>query len=362
MRHVAWILLALAACQAQGDYTRAASEEARANMDRLHAGTEYDQALRQFESGDFARALDTVNSCIARIPQAPKGHLLRARILIEQGELSAARAALQGGAELAPDDSEFPYLEGVVHEQLGDLEAAVVAYQRASSLEPGRAEVMLAEAEVLAQLGRVDEARALLDTDAGEFAGHAGFRQTLGHLVLLEGDLDQAAQLFGEAAILSPADPAILEDLARAQVALGKCAEALHTLALIQPGARRQNLRRLQAYCFVQNRQPVEARSLLLELTSAEGGARDRHSWELMADVALMLNDDRLLRTAAERLIQTGPECSEGYLALALWKRRTGDLKGALLSTREAMRRAPEDPTPAQLEQILLRDPAVAGE
>lgn len=360
-RAVILAALALAACQAQGDYTRAGSEEARANMDRLHAGTDYDLALRLFETGDLERALATVDRCIELVPDTEKSHLLRARILIELGELLPALDALRRCAELAPGDSELPYLIGVVQEQLGDAEAALSAYEAASGLAPDRAEVILARSEILVQLGRLDEARGLLDVSAGPFAGCAGFRQALGHIALLEDDLERAAVLFGEAAILSPASPGIVEDLARVLVALGRYPEALATLDHLPFGDRNDGLRRLQAYCHVQNNQPVEARKLLIELTREPGGAADFESWRLLVDVALLLGDDRLLRTAADRLIQIGPASPEGFLALAIWKRRAGDLEGALLSTRQATERSPGDPTSAHLEALLQHDLAKAG-
>lgn len=361
IRLVLPLVLALAACQSQGDYTREGSEEARENMDRLHAGTDYDLALRLYESGDLDRALETVDRCISLVPDSPTSHLLRARILIELGDWIPALATLQAGAELEPGDSEFHYLAGVVQEQLGNLEAALSAYEKASELEPARAEVMQARGEVLVQLDRLDEARALLDVDQGPFAGCAGFRQALGHIALLQDDLEQAAVYFTEAAILSPSSPGITEDLARVQVALERYSEALETLDHLEPGSRRQSLRRLRVHCLVQNRQPVEARAVLMELTREPEGAEDFETWRLMADVALMLGDDRLLHSAADRLIQSGPARPEGLLALAMWKRRAGDLEGALQSARAAKERAPDDPTPEQLEELLLRDLAKAG-
>lgn len=383
MRNVLLATFVLAACQAQGDYTRESNQRARNSLNALHAGTDYDQAMRQLASGDLDHALKTVDSCIARIPDVEKSHLLRARILIERGELNAALAALDykdtlGGPEPDSEDgdeaeaqseaepeeanSEFPYLRGIVHEQRGDLAAAILEYQAAHELAPGRPEVTLALAEVLVSLERIDEARAVLDVEIGEFANHAGFRQELGHIALLEMDLDRAEVYFIEAAILSSGDRGILEDLVRVQIARAKYAEALLTFRQLEPLDERADLGRLQAYCFVQTRRPVEARAVLTKLTSDPEGARDFESWKLLADTALMLEDDRLLRSAADRMLQAGPARYEGFVTLAVWKRRTGDLDGALLTARQAMDRAGEDPTPKHLEQLLLRDLALAQE
>ena len=379
---IAWVLLlGLAACQGQSKATRAASDAAQANMDALRAGTEYDQALRQFETGDLVHALESIESCISRLPAMQKSRLLCARILIEQGDLLAALDALNAvekverlefeaqqeqseeplaADEFAPFNSDVPYLRGVVLEQLGRFEEALAAYEAASALLPRRAEFLLARAETLVILGRIAEGRALLDRESGELASHAGFRQALGHISLLQGKTIEARMLFGEESILSPADPGILEDLARAQVSLGEFAQALGTLRRFKSLEPRSDLRRLEALCFVQTRQPVKARAILLELTREESGAADFETWNLLADTALVLGDDRMLRTAADGMLQTGPRRLEGHLSMAMWKRRAGDLEGALTSVRKAKDRAGDSKAPAQLEELLVRDLAAA--
>lgn len=353
------VLLCLVACKAQGKATRVQAQEAREGMQSLRAGTEYDQALRMLEVGDLDLALQTIETCIERAPDVEKSYLVRARILIERGDLREALAAL----DVIPEsrNHEFPYLRGFVFEQRGELEKALLEYERALEWAPNRPEIMLAMAEVLVPLGRVDEARVLLDQESGDHASNPGFRQALGHLALLEGDAEQAEGLFVEAALLSPRDDAILEDLLRIQVALGKYAAALRTFEGIDGVGRRRGLGRLHAHCLLKLRQPVEARAVLLELTVHPDYAQDFEAWQMLADTALMLNDDRLLRTAADKMMQVGPKRPEGFMTIALWKRNSGDLEGALVSVGQAKERAQDDPTLAKLEALLLQDLARAG-
>jgi Flp pilus assembly protein TadD len=359
---IRWVLvglIALGSCKAQGDYTRAAEEEARASMNALRAGTDYDQALRQLKTGDLDRALKTIDRCISRVPGVDKSILLRAKVLIELGELSKAFAALDG--KVSPGDYQFPYLRGIVEEQRGEFEAALNEYGVALLLSPGRPEIILAMAEVMVPLGQIDGARALLDVEDGQLASHPGFRQSLGHLSMLQGDLQGAEALFLEASLLKPRDPVILEDLARARVALAKFDEALDTLMHLKALPDANDLRHLEAHCLVQTRHPVEARALLMTLTADPASPHGYELWKLLADTALMLEDDRLLRSAADRLLQAGPMRPEGYVILALWKRRSGDLEGALQSVRQAVTRAGDDPAPKQLEELLQRDLGEAG-
>lgn len=368
-------VLFLGACGSHGAYTSAARDDARSSIDAIHAGTEYDEAMRRFRNGDFDGALESIDESLRLSEAVPKSHLLRARIFVEMGGLGAALDAIDAGlavvdgiARSSADDADparfdaqraqFFYERGLVHEQQGLPDEAVVAYRRALELAPDDAPTRHALAEVHVQRGDLDAAKKLLTSSSGWSSGEAGFRQSLGHIALLEGDADAARRLFEEAAILSPRDPSILEDLFRSRVEARQFAEALATAELLEQQLyydRRPDLKRLHALCHIQVREPVEARAILKRLTEGDGGARDFESWRLMADVAVLLDDDRLLRAAADRMIQAAPLRSEGFLAQAVGRRREGDLEGALASARLAVERSAEgDSTPAKFEAIVL--------
>ncbi|QDU83106.1 hypothetical protein Pla163_02020 [Planctomycetes bacterium Pla163] len=120
---------------------------------------------------------------------------------------------------------------------------------------------------------------------------------------------------------------------------------------------RHPDLQRMHALCHVQVRQPVEARRILTALTESEAGARDFEAWRLTADVAVLLEDSRLLRIAADRMVQAAPTRSEGFLTQAVSRPSEGDVAGALKSVRLAVERAAEgDSTPARLEELLLQE------
>lgn len=352
---IAW--LALSACQSQGDYTSAAEEEARAGMSALRAGTEYDEASRQYATGDLDRALKTVNNSIELSPDVAKTHLLRSKILIELNDSISALSSLDRAAELDPNNAEYPYLRGVVKEQLGLRDEALLEYEAAAELGPDEAAHRLALAETLVQLERLDEARSLLEGDSGPFAANAGFRQMLGHIALLEDDPEEAKTRFTEAAILGPRDAAILEDLLRSQIATSDYVGALRSLEHLEELdalRSRPDLRRMQAQCHILERQPVEARGILIKLTTAKDGPRDFESWRLLADVALMLEDERLLRSTADRMLQAEPSRPEGFLTLALWQRQSGDLDAALRSVRNAAERDTDQVTSAVKLEALI--------
>lgn len=367
------VLLVGAGCRAHGDYTSEARDTARSSIDAIHAGTEHDEAQRRFRSGDFDGALDAIDESLRLSPTVPKSHLLRSRIFIEMGRLGDAFDATTDGLttidQLEPEDEAgsrdadragFYYLRGIVHEQQGLLDEAADSYWTALRLDPDDTAARHALAEVFVQQGELERAKQLLTSSNGWSDGEAGFRQALGHIALLEGDANEARRFFEEAAILSPRDPSILEDLFRSQVEARQFDEALSTIGLLEKQLyyeRRADLQRLHALCHIQVREPVEARAILKRLTEGDGGARDFDSWRLMADVAVLLEDDRLLRSAADRMIQAAPLRSEGFVAQAVGQRREGDLEGALASARLAVERSAEgDATSAKLEAILVRE------
>jgi Flp pilus assembly protein TadD len=352
-------LIVLAACEGHGAYTSKFLEESQRNMAKLRAATQYDLAVQQFHSGDLKRSLETINGAIAVESEVGKAHLLRGRILLEMGQSNEALAALDRGRALDPAEPGYAYYRGIAQERVGQLDDALASYCEAAAIDTADAQYLVAAAEVLIELERLDEARQLLEKQEGDFESNAGFRQALGHIATLEGDDDLAVHLFREAMLLSPGDPVLREDLCHAQIADGRFAAAemtLRHLADEEDYDQRPDLRHLHASCLIELDRPLEARSILYRLVRSNEGANDVEAWIKLIDVALMLHDDGLLRSAANRLMAAAPGRHEGYLALAMWQRRDGDLEGALRSVDRAMTRAGDDPTPERLHAIVLRE------
>ena len=351
------LLVLLTGC-GHGRYTSAFKDEAIAALARVRAATDYDVALQQFQSGDLERALATVSESIRLNGAVAPGHLLHGRILFEMGKTQQALTALQRAAALAPGNPGIDYCLGIVLERMGRLEDALARYRSALELAGDRPHFRLAAAETLIELGRLDEAQSLLDSPESDLRLHSGFRQTLGHIALMRGDVAGALTFFGEAAILSPNDPVLLEDLARTQLAAGRYAAGEATLRRItaMPSARgRRDLRLMHASCLLEVDRHVEARRILMDLARAEGADGDVEAWILLIQVALLLDDQHLLRQVAGHLIATAPERHEGYLAMSMWQRQVGDVPGARATIERALARAGDDPAPRCFKVILQR-------
>jgi predicted Zn-dependent protease len=357
-------LAAIVACAKHGKYTQEFLDEAERDRLRMRGAMQYDTAVQQFESGEIELALSSVESSISLAPDNAKGYLLRARILLEQGNAKLADASLVAGGQLDPADPVIPYYRGIALERLGRHEDAIAAYERASALDPGSAAYRLAVAETMVELDRLDEVQALL-TDAMEQTGsNPAFPHMIGHVALLQGRPEEAIQYLAEAAFLRPDDTVLREDLCYAQIAAGRFAQAEATLRRLledDDNADRLDLRHLRAACLIQLDRPIEARSVLFGIIRSDEGAKDVEAWVKLIDVALMLRDDGLLQTAAYRLVSAAPARHEGYLAMALWQRRSGDLEGAMRSLDRAIKRAGDDPTPRRLQTVVRRQLGGAG-
>lgn len=343
-----------------GKYTTEGLNAAQNRMATIKAGTQWDMARQQFLVGDLSKALKSVDQSIAVNDSVAKSHNLRGRILVELGQLESASESFKRALLIDPSFVESHYYLGVLHERFGELEEALDKYQAAAALDPSNAQYTIAAAEMLIEAGRLDKAESLLSQGRSFFEHNAGVRQTLGHVALMRGDASKAVTLFHEAQLLDPEDSSILEDLALAQMKAGDYVEAEYTLRRIMKDkeiAKRRDLQQLHARCLVALDRPVEARTILLGITSDERGVNDVDAWIDLGQVAVMLGDFQRVRIAAGRIAAIAPNRFEGPLLAAFWMRDRGDLAGALKSADTARRLANRiDPTPSIVRGMILRE------
>jgi Flp pilus assembly protein TadD len=260
---------------------------------------------------------------------------------------------------LEPDNVEAQYYLGIVAERFMDFEEALSRYRRAADLDDADAQYVVAAAEMLIELDRLDEAEAYLDSRRLSFEHSAGVRQTLGHIALLRGNTEKAVELFNEARLLAPDDLGVLEDLTRAQIETGRFAEAEYNLSRLlaaEQNESRRDLKHLRARCLIEVDRPVEARSLLHELTTGPEGELDLRAWIALGQIAQQLNDAPGLRRAATRVVGIAPQRPEGYMFRALTHRKDGNLRKALAAVEQAVERRDDDPTPLVLRGLVQEE------
>ncbi|MCA1997941.1 MAG: tetratricopeptide repeat protein [Armatimonadetes bacterium] len=351
----------LTGCAGNGKYTTKFKEEAQGRMNMVKAGTEWDMANQQYESGDLDRALETVNTSLALNDKVAKSHLLKGKIMLELGRLEPAEESFSKAMELDPKFPEAPYYRGIIRERMERNEDALADFALAASLDRSNPQYTIAAAEVLMQMGRFDEAKQRLDPPAGSdlprFSQNAGIRQTLGHIAMMQRDYPAAVIAFREAAVLAPGELPILEDLARAQLSAGDFAAAeanlARVLSSVKPSERR-DLRMLRARCLLEIEKPVDARMILQELAQGEG-ASDPDVWVQLGNIAVVLEDDFRLREAGNRVVALAPRRHEGYLLLGLYQRRIGKPGAAAELLEKSAERSTADPTPAMVLALVYQ-------
>jgi len=345
-------------CAGNGGYTSDHASAAKMKMNVIKAATEWDMARQAFLAGDLDKAIKKVDSSMALNDQVPKSHVLKGRILLEKGDVGASIQSLRTAEALDPEYVDAHFYLGVVQERLGKLEEALTHYQLASELDGYNPDYAVAAAEMLVDLGRMGEAKAYLNAGPA-FEHHAGVRQTLGHIALIQNETETAVGLFEEARLLSPSDDVVLEDLIRAQLATERYREAEFNLATMLSNSEhesRRDLQHMRAKCLMALDRPVEARKTYYSLTQDKAGQADVEAWVGLGNVSYVLSDSRSLRRSASRVVALAPERHEGYSLTALWFRNQKDDANALDSARDAINVAPNDASLVAFEGMLLME------
>ncbi len=351
-------LIGLPGCQGHGKYTTKALEDATQRMSSIQAGTRWDLAHQQFLAGDLKKALKNVETSIELHDSVAQSHVLHGRILMELGQLEGAIAAFDNAIEIDPSTADPFYYRGIVFERFSEYVEAHESFETASQLEPSDPQYTVAAAEMLIQLDLLDEAEETLLERSSHFQHNAGVKQTLGHIALLNNNPQLAVDYFSEARLLASSDLSVVEDLVSAQMLSGNWVEAefnLRTLLQDKENADRRDLKQMQARCLVALERPVEARSLLLDLTNTPSGASDATVWIDLGKVALSLGDDRRVELCATRAKSIAPHRHEGYMLSAALDMRASNYEKALDSLTVAADLATTDPRPAMLMGVVLQ-------
>ncbi|MEM1185803.1 MAG: tetratricopeptide repeat protein [Planctomycetota bacterium] len=335
------VLAALAGCVGQGKYTAEGASLAEKRMSALKAATEYSMAEQAFLAGDLDKAERTIDRAIGLSADVAINYVLAGRIRLEQGRIGESLAFFGRAIEINDGLAEAHYYLGVVSERLRRTSDAVNHFMAAAESEPLDPQFTVAAGEMLVDLDRLDEAEEFLMGSA-VFDHAPAVKQLLGHISMIRGLHEEASERFEEAALLSPSDDAIREDLVAALVAAGRYAEAEREITKLMAvdvasggestggPAPRRDLMHLRGLCLIALGRPIEARRIYKDLTDGATGATDLDAWVGLGRASFLVGDTRSLKQAGERAKAIAPEQSEGPVLLALYSRAIGDSEAAL--------------------------------
>jgi tetratricopeptide (TPR) repeat protein len=343
----------LTACQGQGNYTRESRTNAEERLTQLKSGVEWQAAERQFLAGDLPKAQRTIERSIMINPRVAKSHVLRGRIMMEQGNYEEARASMLVAEELAPGNVDAQYFLGIIAERTSQFAQALERYTRASKMDPANPQYIIAAAEMNVQLGNIEEGQAQLAAQLKSFPTSAALRHTLGQIGLMRSDLPGAERYFTEARMLAPDDLVILEDLARTQMSLRNFAAAEQNLGVLlaaPDNADRTDLQLLRVRCLAAMERMGDARVMLSKVLDNPALQNDAQAWILMGNLAARLDDVPRLRQSVIRISAIAPDRPEGHALKAMLLRLLNRPQDAQNAIETAISIQPNDP-----EQWVLR-------
>ncbi|MCL6606780.1 MAG: tetratricopeptide repeat protein [Geminicoccaceae bacterium] len=302
-------------------------------------------AIGRLQGGEVSEARALAEAALARRPDAPDAHAIRAACLEQEGRLEEALAAWGEAVRLKPD-----YLLALVNRaallhRLGRLEPALEGVEAALSLAPDLALLHANRAAILVDLQRwadaASAARAAIQREAGLARAHLALALATEALEGGKAALPHLEQAIAE----GPDLPAARLHAVRILAELGRLAEALATaeaalerfpeeIALLV--WRGRLLRQLD-----RPREALEPLEAALAVDPAHEEARLEHGLAL-AD----LGRDEQARAIAEleRLVAEKPRDPAHLLALGVALIRNGQSARALPILDRAAALDPEDP------------------
>jgi tetratricopeptide (TPR) repeat protein len=341
-------ILLLAGCSGPTKSGKIARANAHQRMDAVNADLAAQQAKQQFEVGQLASAIETIDAAIARYEGNASYHLLRGRILVEQHRLDEAGRALTRSAELDPTVAEPHYFLGVLHQRWSEDENAFACYKKAMECDTTHPQYLLASAESLVALGKFDDAITLLQEAGKEFQHQPAVSALLGHIHLRNGNSVEAAKFLADSKLLGNDDGELLTLLASAQFAASDYTNCLFTIAQIE---EREELslafQRLKGKCLSATGRQIQGRDICLTVTRQTPD--DADAWIDLGYIAWEMGDyDRV--AACGRMISTlKPNYMEGPLFEGIVAMRQGDeAKG-----RKLLAKAQSDNTVIGIDLLL---------
>lgn len=172
--------------------------DARAPNEVLLAVAELRLAQGSIETAD-----SLADNILLRNPNLWEAHLIKGKVYLSRGELSAAQSELTA-ARAKHSSAELELTAGKIYEQSGHLQDALAAYRRACQLDPTATEPRFRHGNLLLQLGRLQD--ALTELAAATRAQDAPPEAFLAHGQALyqKGHLAEAVRSFEQAAAMDP--------------------------------------------------------------------------------------------------------------------------------------------------------------
>lgn len=301
--------------------------QSAAGVEKLEAALELDPEFQQADillvlnyvrQGDYEQAIEAAQNYRSRNPAEVTPLNLLGRVYRSAGRDDEARAAFEQALKISAGDPAAHLNLALMAVGQGDLNTARSHYEAILQYEPDNLSAMLKLAELDA---RENNSEGMLKRLEGAVEKHPGSLQAriiLARAYLATGRPDKVAVVFSELDEAEKGVPAVLNEMARAQMALGEYASAKYTLD------------RLEA-----------------------SGASSAELYHRKAITAAGLKDEEGLRKELERSVEADPDYIPSRLALARLYLRTRELAAASEQIGRLDQLAPDYPDVLLLKSAL---------
>ncbi len=274
-------------------------------------------------AGHLERARQTLSSLGAY--QDPRLTLTMAQLDVEEGDYAAALERLDSTAAAPPGTPAWPRLRGVALEGLGQWAEAARAYAQAYQLQRA-AELLIAQVENLVLAGQRSEARALLDRERGHCPGEPALQVLAARLEARCADPEAAVAELEIARLAQPESDEIRRRLAEAYAAARRYGDASgiwrELAAAAADDAERRRYRTRLACCLLSAHKYDEARHVYRILVVMDPA--DDAAWLGRAAASLAADQPAEALEAALHLLHKDGSQVDARMIAALSYRRLG--------------------------------------
>jgi putative PEP-CTERM system TPR-repeat lipoprotein len=199
-------------------------------MDELEKAAEQDPQgdadvtliMAHLRAKEWDKALEAARRLQQKQPTAANGYTLAGLAEVGRGDFAAAKAALLKAREVRPDDrAPVKHLAALAIRQ-NDLEEARKYYREALARVPGDVEFLLLSAQLEERAGRREEMVRFAEEAVKHNPDNKFAKLSLARVYLFANEPRKVLDLLQTDVQRGGADPAILEAVGRAQLALGQ--------------------------------------------------------------------------------------------------------------------------------------------
>ena len=323
---VVWLSVLLCGCQ--GDF-KADKEAAVKRWNSSRSEMTMRLARQEFDTGDFGKALQNVQTAAALNPDEPGLDFLRGRIHLEQNHLRQARASFENCLSKEAGNHQAYYYLGIIAERENDLREAFNCYRAALSADPDNASYLRALAETLAHLDQHEQVIRLVDSHLAGGGQDAGLMMLAGQSLSLQKEYKRAALMFDQARMVNPDDMLAAESSAVAHYRAGEYEQAragfesLECLAVAQGRQLNVGCELARGDCLAALGQYREARQCYEKIRSEQG--EKQYLWTRLGQTALARGDLKQARDYAKYCLAQDHSDNDALLLLGYTALRQKD-------------------------------------